>query len=113
MCFYFEEIEMLVPSALPPKNDLFGLDLDVVQEKTRLGGPGRSRTHDWEGAIFYLIGQAELNEIAPDPNALGAQAHIKKILADWFSQKSDRIPSESQLESYAKRALDAIRAAKP
>jgi hypothetical protein len=101
MCFELTAIEMLAPSAVIPSSDLFSLPATAISEPKRMGGPGRRREYDWEGALLYLLGQAEINAIAPDPNAHGAQADIKRLLAD------------SQLESLAKRALESVRNAKP
>ncbi|MDQ2762406.1 MAG: hypothetical protein M3Y22_02590, partial [Pseudomonadota bacterium] len=77
------------------------------------GGPGRRREYDWDGALFHLIGEAEKNGIAQDPEAHGAQADIKRKLADWFSLNGGKVPADSQLQSYAARALAAIRNAMP
>lgn len=63
--------------------------------------------------MFHLIGQAEKNCIAPDPDAHGAQADIKRMLADWFSLNGGKVPADSQLQTFAARALNSIRQASP
>jgi len=112
MCFNLQTIEMLAPNAATPVADLLNPATSPA-ELSRKGGPGRRREYDWDGALLHLIGQAEINAIAPDPDAHGAQADITRVLADWFSDNGGKVPAESQLQSMAKRALDAIRAAKP
>jgi hypothetical protein len=113
MCFELADIEMMAPGGEVPKRSLVPDAPSPKIEAPRPGGPGRRREHDWEGALFYLLGEAEKNAIAPEPEARGAQADIKVLLADWFSANGGRVPSESQLEVYARKALDAIRRAKP
>jgi hypothetical protein len=83
----------------------------AVAEASSKGGPGRRREYDWDGALIYLIGQAELNGIAPDPEAHGVQADLIKLLADWFSLNGGKVPADSQLQTWAKRVLASIRSA--
>jgi hypothetical protein len=113
MCFELSAIEMLAPSAVIPMSDLFSIPVSATAEPKRAGGPGRRREYDWDGALLYLLGQAEINAIAPDPHAHGAQADIKRLLADWFSNNGGKVPADSQLETMAKRALESVRNAKP
>jgi len=114
MCFSLEVIEMLAPNGrIPTRDELPATVTNLGDGGARKGGPGRRREYDWDGALFHLIGEAEKNSIAPDPNAHGAQADIKRKLADWFSANGGKVPAESQLQSYASRALDSIRNAKP
>ena len=101
MCFDLAKIEMIAPNAEAPKADLFSvLATQAAEHPVRKPGPGRRREYDWDGALLYLVGQAEKNSIAPDPEAHGAQANIVRVLADW-------------LQAYAKRALEAIRGTRP
>jgi hypothetical protein len=113
MCFELEKIEMMAPSAEAPKGDLFSLATQKSEPPVRKPGPGRRREYDWDGALLYLVGQAEKNSIAPDPEAHGAQANIARVLADWFSLNGGKVPADSQLQACAKRALDAIRGTRP
>jgi hypothetical protein len=113
LCLELESIEMLTAGASYSQDGaLSNGRAPSAAEIVRKGGPGRARKHDWDGALLYLVGQAELNSIAPDPDVHGAQASIKQLLADWFAGHGDAIPAESQLESLAKRALQAIRDAR-
>ena len=111
LSFTLSMIEMLAPSAPPPPNDLF--TATSLKSDTRAGGPGRRRTHDWDGALLFLIGEAERNAIAPDPDAHGAQADVAKLMADWFAEQGAPIPANSQLQAKAKLVLAHIRAANP
>ena len=114
MCFSLESIEMLAPNGQIPKRDELPSSASRPNDHgSRRGGPGRRREYDWEGASFHLIGEAEKNSIAPDPAAHGAQADIKRKLADWFSSNGGKVPADSQLQAFAARALNAIRNAKP
>lgn len=114
MCFSLESIEMLAPNGqIPGRDELPHVVSRAKVQGSRKGGPGRRREYDWEGALFYLIGEAEKNAIAPDPDAHGAQADIKRKLADWFASNGGKVPADSQLQSYAARALSSIRRATP
>ncbi len=114
MCFELGSIEMMAPNAEAPKVDLFSLtETSMPDANARKGGPGRRREYDWDGALLHLIGQAEMHSIASDPHAHGAQADIVRRLADWFSLNGGKVPADSQLQSLARRALEAIKAAKP
>lgn len=111
LSFTLSMIEMLAPSTPPPPNDLF--TATPLKLGTRVGEPGRRRTHDWDGALLFLIGEAERNAIAPDPDAHGAQADVAKLMADWFAERGAPIPANSQLQAKAKLVLEHIRAANP
>lgn len=104
-------IEMLAPNASPPPIDL--LTPKSFGPKIREGGPGRRRKHDWDSALISLIGEAERNSIAADPDAHGAQADIATRLADWFATRDLPIPGNSQLQERARDILISIRAANP
>jgi hypothetical protein len=114
MCFDLRSLEMLAPGAEPPRVELLSLDqMAATDGPPRRGGPGRRREYDWDGALLFLIGQAEMNSIAQDPDAHGAQADLARLLGDWFLENGGKIPADSQLQSYAKRALGAIRSTAP
>ena len=111
LVFPLSLIEMLAPNASAPPVDL--LSPKVAGSKMREGGPGRRRKHDWDGALMSLIGEAERNSIAADPDAHGAQADIAARLADWFATRDLPIPANSQLQERARDVLASIRAANP
>ena len=113
MCFLLSEIEMLAPGDNTKLALAFDLFKGSVAAPARTAGPGRRREYDWEGALLYLLGEAEKNGIAPLPDARGAQADIQNLLADWFSANGGKVPADSQLQSFAGKALRAIRSAKP
>lgn len=96
-------IEMLAPNVSAPPVDL--LSPKIAVPKMREGGPGRRRKHDWDGALMSLIGEAERNSIAADPEAHGAQADIAARLADWFATRDLPIPANSQLQERARDVL--------
>ncbi|SOB79006.1 hypothetical protein SAMN06297144_0324 [Sphingomonas guangdongensis] len=111
LSFPLSMIEMLAPNAPAPPDDFFARM--PANPEVKVGGPGRRRTHDWDGALLFLIGEAERNAIAPDPDAHGAQADVAKLMADWFAEQGAAIPVNSQLQAKAKLVLDHIRRANP
>lgn len=111
LVFPLSLIEMLAPNASAPPVDL--LSPKIAGPKMREGGPGRRRKHYWDGALMSLIGEAERNSIAADPEAHGAQADIAARLADWFATRDLPIPVNSQLQERARDVLASIRAANP
>jgi len=113
MCFDSSAIEMMAPGAELPRTDSFSATAPAAENVTKRAGPGRRREYDWDGALLHLIGQAEKNSIAPNPDAHGAQADIKRRLADWFSLNGGKVPADSQLQALARRALDAIKSTEP
>jgi hypothetical protein len=111
MNFPLSMIEMLAPNAPAPVDDLFARKANTAVAAK--GGPGRRRKHDWDGALLYLLGEAERNAIAPDPSAHGTQADIASMMADWFAKQGADIPANSQLQSMAGRVLRQIEATRP
>jgi hypothetical protein len=111
LVFPLSLIELLAPNASPPPVDLLSPKSGGL--KMREGGPGRRRKHDWDGALMSLIGKAERNSIAADPEAHGAQADIADRLADWFASRDLPVPANSQLQERARDVLASIRAANP
>ncbi len=98
---YFERnaIELLQPS------------FEFERQSTRSSIPvtrlGRPRTWDWDGATTHLISIAQ----TPDglPTGAGAQAHIERIIADWFVSNSGDAPSDSQVRKHAAKVVRAIK----
>lgn len=67
---------------------------------------GRPSEWKWEDVLIHLIAKANL----PDglPTERGGQAHIEKIIADWFMQKTGNSPAPSEIRKRASAVMKAI-----
>jgi hypothetical protein len=94
LSFDFESIEMLLPSMRFVDNPSIAAQSPMPSART-----GRPRKWDWEGAMAFLISQAQL----PDglPTGPGAQARIEEMIRDWFLMESDKTPATSQIRDRA------------
>lgn len=95
LCFSFDAIEMLLPSA-----DSGIAQATVSRPEATIGRP---RKWDWEGAF------AKLAVVAQHPDGLptgpGAQARIERILADWFVAETGESPASSQIRQRAQKMI--------
>jgi hypothetical protein len=68
---------------------------------------GRPRKWDWDGALTHLLTVAQ----HPDglPTGPGAQAHIEKLIAEWFIASSGSSPTTSQVRTCAQRVMQALK----
>jgi hypothetical protein len=99
LCFERGVIEMLQPSA-----DLAADRRESVELHARRGRP---RVWDWEGATMHLLMRAQ----HPDglPTGPGAQAHIERLISDWFAETTGNTPSASQVRQHAGRIMHALK----
>lgn len=67
---------------------------------------GRPPTWDWEGALIYVI--AEANTLDGLPTERGAQAQIEKKISEWFMRKTGNSPADSEIRKRARAVMDAI-----
>jgi hypothetical protein len=99
LAFDRAHIEMMLPN--------FKMGEIGLVDRTPLGGRrhvGRPRTWDWEGALAYIVTQAQ----TPDglPTGHGAQARIETMIAEWFESEVGSSPAVSQIR---KRASIVVR----
>lgn len=67
---------------------------------------GRPAKWDWEGALTFVVTQAQ----TPDglPTGPGAQARIETMIADWFEKQTGNSPSVSQIRARASSIIKMI-----
>lgn len=67
---------------------------------------GRPSEWKWEDVLIHLIAQANL----PDglSTERSGQAHIEKIITDWFMQKTGNSPAPSEIRKRASAIMKAI-----
>lgn len=96
-----EKIELLLPTHRLPSGD--GKGLPFVPEDKRVGRP---KKWDWEGAIAFVVSQAQ----TPDglPIGDGAQAQIETMIAEWFEAQTGNSPSVSQIRTRASLIMRMI-----
>lgn len=94
-----EKVELLLPTHRLPSGD--GKGFPVSFEAKHVGRP---RIWDWEGALAYIVSQAQ----TPDglPTGPGSQARIEAMIANWFEAQTGNSPSVSQIRT---RAANVIR----
>jgi hypothetical protein len=100
LAFDRARIEMMLPN--------FKMGEVGLIDRTPVGGRrhvGRPSTWDWEGALAYVVTQAQ----TPDglPTGHGAQARIETMIAEWFESEVGGSPAVSQIR---KRASSVVRA---
>lgn len=103
--FDFSEIELLLPSAVLQQS--FSFTTSAITRQANVGRPAR---WDWEGAMVYVITQAQ----TPDglPTGHGAQARIEEMIAGWFLEETGDAPSPSQVRQRAANIMRTLEAPK-
>ena len=101
LCFDFAKIEMLLPSLELRQST--GFTTDGSDRKRTIGRPPK---WDWEGALAFVISQAQM----PDglPTGPGAQARIEEIMASWFTDETGDAPAPSQIRLRAAKIVEAL-----
>lgn len=101
MTFEASQIELLLPTA----------ELSIVDEKTgdigeRKKAAGRPPIWEWEGALAFIVSQAQL----PDglPTGPGAQARIEDAIKGWFIDQTGDAPATSQIRKRAASIIGMI-----
>jgi len=99
MSFEFNKIEMMLPNLEVHSSTL--VVTDRVDRKRSIGRPPK---WDWEGALAFIVSQAQL----PDglPTGPGAQARIEEMMANWFTGETGDAPAPSQIRQ---RAANIVR----
>ena len=101
LSFEFSRIEMLLPSIELGQTIGF-----TTAQHDRRKPVGRPPKWDWEGAMAYVISQAQ----HPDglPTGPGAQARIEALISDWFLQQAQEAPSPSQVRQRASKIMQML-----
>ena len=101
LSFEFSRIEMLLPSIELGQTIGF-----TTAQHDRRKPVGRPPKWDWEGAMAYVISQAQ----HPDglPTGPGAQARIEALISDWFLQQAQEAPSPSQVRQRASKIMQLL-----
>lgn len=101
LSFSVGEIELLLPNF-----DLRPASGFVTERTERKRNTGRPPKWDWEGAIAYIVSQAQL----PDglPTGPGAQARIEELISGWFADETGDSPSSSQVRQRAAAIMRMI-----
>lgn len=99
--FEFGGIEMLLPNLNLKKSSSYFAE--TVDSKRHIGRP---RKWDWEGAIAFIVSEAQ----TPDglPTGAGAQARIEEMMASWFETEVGNSPSVSQIRTRAAKIMKMI-----
>ena len=101
MAFKAAAIEMMLP------NDR--LDSHHVGESNANANAmrmGRPQKWDWEGALSYIISQAQ----TPDglPTGHGSQARLEEMIAHWFILQVGDAPAQSQIRNRASKIVRSL-----
>ena len=101
LCFDFAKIEMLLPNLELRQST--GFTTDRGEWKRTIGRPPK---WDWEGALAFIISQAQL----PDglPTGPGAQARIEEMMASWFTDETGDAPASSQIRLRAAKIVETL-----
>lgn len=101
LSFEFSKIEMLLPSMELGQTIGF-----TAAQHDRRKPVGRPQKWDWEGAMAFVISQAQ----HPDglPTGPGAQARIEALISDWFLQQVQESPSPSQVRQRAAKIMQML-----
>lgn len=105
MSFEFNKIEMLLPNMEVHSSTL--VVTDRVDRKRSIGRPPK---WDWEGALAFIVSQAQL----PDglPTGPGAQARIEEMMANWFTGETGDAPAPSQIRQRAANIVRSLETSK-
>lgn len=101
MAFELSRIEMLLPNV--GREEQPATSRSVSRQLNYIGRP---RKWDWEGALAFIISQAQ----TPDglPTGHGAQAKIETVMAEWFEESAGSSPSISQIRQRASKVMRLI-----
>jgi hypothetical protein len=99
--FDANKIELLLPNAaLDTAKELSG------KSSRNLHSIGRPTKWNWDGAMAFVVSQAQTPDGLPSGN--GAQARIEEMIADWFTENFGDSPAASQIRQRAALVIKAI-----
>jgi hypothetical protein len=101
MSFDRHAIEMLVPNA-----DLNTSTVAEIASGGRARATGRPPKWNWEGALAYVVSQAQ----QPDglPTGPGSQARLEEMMAAWFVQETGDAPAPSLIRQRASNIVRTL-----
>jgi hypothetical protein len=101
MRFQLNQIEMLLPNFQMPSSNVV-----LTDRADRTRSIGRPPKWDWEGALAFIVLQAQL----PDglPTGPGAQARIEEMISGWFSTEAGDTPAPSQVRQRAAAIIRSL-----
>jgi hypothetical protein len=101
LSFEFHKIEMLLPTMQLGQTTGF-----LANQHDNRRPVGRPPKWDWEGAMAFVISQAQ----HPDglPTGPGAQARIETLISDWFVRHHQDAPSPSQVRQRAAKIMQML-----
>lgn len=105
MMFEKQAVEMLLPS-----QELANFEVSKSASNVQRRATGRPPKWDWEGAMTFVVAQAQ----HPDglPTGQGAQARIEELIANWFTDSTGDAPSTSQIRKRASNIMAALERSK-
>jgi len=92
--------------------------LDNLINRTSAGLPGpkpRAKKHDWESMLCVLIAVADHDGLdtlnsGREIYSRGGQSRLVDWIADWFNERGDQIPVESEIKLRASKILEKLAA---
>lgn len=101
LSFEVGKIEMLLPSL--SLENMTGFTAPQRDISPRVGRPPK---WDWEGAMAFVISQAQ----TPDglPTGPGAQARIEEMIRDWFLTEAGDAPAPSLIRQRAAKIIGML-----
>lgn len=101
LSFSADQIELLLPNLRLKPNITLGGERHEVKRSI-----GRPKKWDWEGALAFIVSQAQ----TPDglPTGDGAQARIEEAIRNWFIDQKGDSPASSQIRQRASSIIKAL-----
>lgn len=101
MCFDANRIELLLPT-----NDLLAIKTITADSSVRTRPTGRPQKWDWEGALAFIVSEAQ----TPDglPTGPGSQARIEEAIRGWFVDTTGEAPAASQIRHRAAKIVESL-----
>ncbi|WP_156029817.1 hypothetical protein [Sphingomonas sp. URHD0057] len=99
--FQLNQIEMLLPNFQMPAANI--VSTDRLEKPRAIGRPPK---WNWEGALAFVISQAQL----PDglPTGPGAQARIEEMMSGWFLEEAGDTPAPSLVRQRAATIIRSL-----
>ena len=105
LSFPFQQIELLLPNVELRKSHGFN-----AESRPSRKAVGRPPKWDWEGALAFVISNAQ----TPDglPTGQGAQARLEELISGWFMGETGDAPAASQIRQRASSIMRMLETSK-